>query len=528
MPVAAVNPIELRHLTLSMQIEPAPETAQLDDDEAELQIALQEERARFEKMTPLPTFLILSIGPLLMQVGSALHDSIDFLLISRAYGSYGVGVVGLASLIRYACEGISFFFAFAAIIKLPMLIGEGRQIEARQFIVDLYRVGFVLSILFAILIYFLSEPMLRYMGCPEAMLPDSMGFITPIAWSIPLYVLLQISMGVIQGEGRAVLCGLLQLSVFVFNVGVVSPILFFGIEVSLKYTGLPYVFSRGIPSIILVVLVFSGKFSLKPKLSLCKNAISKNVWHGLGLASSYLLFLAVNVFPPMFLVHYLLLAASNIGEFGVVNPAFNTLMKIQVFVFSWIEGFSQGFMAAGSYASGAAKIRRFIRLSFWGFIFCLGSQLIFMPLTLIDPWVPSRIWLSSPEEKAWSRKINGIPFYTQFLQAASEITNCICMSAGKGWAPLIPAIIKGVVEIGAVQGMYDREGGSTDPRGIVYVYNILDGVVLVVDIVFWIVLVRPYFKSELEKVGNEDSDDQKEKLENAAVLQENQEPPSGV
>jgi Na+-driven multidrug efflux pump len=497
--------------------------ADVEDDEAELLEELQKERARFEKMAPLPTFVILSIGPVLMQVGSALHDSIDFLLISRAYGSYGVGVVGLASLIRFVCEGISFYFAFAAIIKLPMLIGEGKQVEARQFIVDLYRVGIALSIPFAIVVYFLSEPMLKYMGCPEFMLPDSMKYITPIAWTIPLFVILQLSMGVIQGEGRAVLCGILQFSVVSFNCAVVSPIVFFWIKAPLSWSGFPYVLSHGLPGIVLMILIFTGRFSLKPKMRLWKNKLSSHVWHSLKLASSFLLFLVTNVFPPMFMVHYLLLAAHNTGEFDVVNPTFNTLMKIITFVFSWVEGFSQGFMAAGSYATGAANIRRFLRLALWGFIFCFVCQIIFMPVTLIDPWVPTSIWLSLPEEKEWSRKINGIPFYTQFLQSVSEITNCMCISSGNGWAPLVPAVVKGVVEIGAVLGLYNAEGGSSDPKRIVYVYNILDGVVFVLDIGFWALIIRPYIRRELENASDE-KELSGDKAESSRALPEPDEP----
>jgi Na+-driven multidrug efflux pump len=473
---------------------PTQLTPDLDEDDAELMRTLQEERERFEKMPPLPTFIVLSVGPILMQVGSALHDSIDFLLISRAYGSYGVGVVGLASLIRYACEGISFFFAFAAMIKLPMLIGEGKQVEARQFIVDLFRVGFALSIPLAVIVYFLCEPMLTYMGCPEFMLPDSMKYITPIAWCIPLFVILQISMGVIQGEGRAILCGILQISVVSFNCAVVSPITFFAIKAPLSWSGFPYVISHGLPGIILMILIFMGKFSPKPTLSQCLKGIHRNVWHSLKLASSFLLFLVTNVFPPMFMVHYLLLAAMNIGVFDIVNPVFNTLMKVQVFAFSWIEGFSQGFMAAGSYATGSSNIRRYVKLAFWGFVFCFISQLIFMPITLIDPWVPTSIWLSTEKEKEWARKMNGIPFYTKFLQAAAEVINCMCIAAGNGWAPLLPAIGKGVIQIGVSLALY---GDGDDPTKIVYAYPILDGCVLVMDILFCIFIIRPHIMKEL-------------------------------
>jgi Na+-driven multidrug efflux pump len=474
----------------------------LDEDEEDLRRSLQEERERFERMSPLPSFLVLSIGPLLMQVGAALHDSIDFIEISRAYGSYGVGVVGLASLIRYFCEGISFVFGFAAIIKLPMLIGEGKQLAARQFIVDLYRVGFAMSIAFAIIVYFISEPMLRYMNCPEFMLPDSMTYITPICWSIPLFVLLQVSLGVVQGEGRAVLCGIIQLSVIVFNIGIISPITFFGIEASLKYSGYPYMLSRGIPAIIMVVLIFTGRFSLKPKLSLFTSPISSHVWDSLKLASSFLLFLLINVFPAMFMVHYFLLAAMNIGEFAVINPVFNTFQKINTFVFSWVEGFSQGFMAAGSYATGSVNIHRFVKLAFWGFIFCFVSQLIFMPLTLIDPWVPTSIWLSGDQERVWARRINGVPFYTEFLQSVAEITNCMCISAGNGWAPLVPAVVKGAIEIGGVYGLYSHGDGETNPKRILHIYNILDCCVLVLDIMAWIFIILPYIKRQMSMVQN--------------------------
>jgi Na+-driven multidrug efflux pump len=446
-----------------------------------------------------------------MQVGSAFHDSVDFLIVSRAFGSYGVGVVGLASLIRFLCEGISFCFGFAAIAKIPMLIGENKQVEARQLIVDLYRVGIGLSIPIAIVVYFICEPMLRYMGCPEFMLHDSLTYITPIAWAIPLMVILQISMGVIQGEGRSILCGILQLAVLVFNCGVISPIILFGCKAGVTWSGVAYLLSRGIPGIILAVLIFCGVFSLKPRISMWKTPVHSNVWHALKLASSFLVFLITNVFPPMLMVHYLLKAAGNIGQLTDVNAAFNTVMKTSVLVGSWTEGFSQGFMAAGSYATGAADIRRFVRLAFWGLVFCFVSQVIFIPLMVIDPWVPTSIWLSTNEEKYWSRRLNGILFYSQWLQSASEVTNCVCISFGNGWAPLIPAVVKAVVEIVGVIGLYE-DGGTEDPRRIVYIYPIMDVCVFLVDLLFFFTLILPHIRKNWT-AEDEDKDSAKPSLD---------------
>lgn len=438
-----------------------------------------------------------------MQVGTALHDSVDLILISKAYGSYGVTVAGLASLLRFVCDGIALYFGFAATIKLPMLIGQNRQNDARQFIVDLFRVSLAMSIILTIVVYFIAEPMLKYMQCPETILPISMTYITPIIVTIPFLVMLQVSMGVIQGEGRSVLCGILQLAVFVLNCGVCSPIILFGAKAPIKWSGAPYTIAHVLPAIILFVLIHQGIFNMKPTWSMWRRPLGPEIWNSLKLASSFLVFLVANTFPPMLLVHYLLMAAGNIGQLPEVNAAFNVVMKTTVFVGSWTEGFSQGFMSAGSYATGTRDIMRFVKLAIWGFVFCLATQLFFMPITMIDPWLTAKLWLSSDLEKYWSREINIIPYYTMFLQAANEVTNCMCMSFGNGWAPLIPAVLKGVLEVASVIGLYYTGDGQTNPRRVVYVYQVMDIAVFLVDIVYLFTIIIPYVKKERAREANE-------------------------
>jgi Na+-driven multidrug efflux pump len=224
--------------------------------------------------------------------------------------------------------------------------------------------------------------------------------------------------------------------------------------------------------------------------------LGPHVWTGLKLASSFLVFLVTNSFPPMLMVHYLLLAAMNIDNFAPVNAAFNVVMKTTVFVGSWTEGFSQGFMASGSYATGAKDIMRFVKLAIWGFVFCFVTQVIFMPICIPDPWITGRIWLTTDDEKYWARQFNAIPFYTQFLQSASEVTNCVCMSFGNAWVPLVPAVVKGCLEIGTVIGLYRSADGNSNPKRIVYVYPVMDCAVFVIDLFFLFTIIIPYVKKE--------------------------------
>jgi Na+-driven multidrug efflux pump len=474
-----------------------------DEDDDQLLKALFEERERFSKLSPLPTFLILSVGPIMMQVGAALHDSVDLYMISQSFGSYGIGAAGLAALIRFMCEGVALYFGFAASIMIPWLIGESRQLAAKQIIVDLYRVALVLSIPLTIVIYFVTEPMLKYMGCPPTMLPDSMAYITPIIVTMPGFILLQLSVGIIQGEGRSIVCGLIQFGVFILNCAVLAPIVFYGAKAPLGWGGTPYMFAHVIPGIALFLVIMSGCFSVKPTWAMWRNPLQKEVWTALKLASSFIVFLVANVFPPMLTVHYLLLAASNIGDLLNVNSAFNVYMKVGVFVGSWTEGFSQGFMAAGAYATGAKDIMRFVRLALWGFIFCLVSQVIFLPLVVPDPWWVGSIWLSSDIEKSWARKLNAIPFYTQFLQASCEVTNCICMSFGNAWIPIVSGVFKGVANIVSVLCLYHTADGKTSPPRILHSYTTMNIAVFCLDLFFFFTVIIPHVRRQRDvmKVG---------------------------
>ncbi|OHT05897.1 hypothetical protein TRFO_26259 [Tritrichomonas foetus] len=469
-------------------------TLKMDESENDLLKALEEERKRFSSLKPLPTLLILSIGPLLTSVGTALHDSCDLLVISHAYGSYGVSVAGLSSLIRFFCVGVSLYFGYAATLKLSSLIGQNRQAEAKQVIADLFRFSILVSIPAAVVIYFITEPILIYMNCPPNIRKDSITYILPIIATLPTTVMLQLSMGVIQGEGRSLLCGLFQLGVFVLNCCVFAPIIEIAAKAPINWSGVPYTLAHGIPGIVLMVLIFQGKFSIKPTWSMWLRPFSREIWDALKVASSFIIFLIVNSFPPMLLMHYLLGSAASIGDLDVVNSSFNVLMKITAFVNAFTTGVSQGFMAAGSYSHGAREIHRFVKLAQWALLICLILQFIFIPIVVPKPWIVAKMWLNTPEEEYYSTKIDRIPFYTQFLNAVNEVTNCCCMSFGQGWAPYVPAILKGILTIVGTIAFYYT--GKTDPVRIVYVYNVCDIAIFLVDIIFFFTIIRPYVKKE--------------------------------
>ena len=470
---------------------------------------LEEERRKFSALKPLPTVLILSIGPLLTAVGQALHDSCDLLMISKAYGDYGITCTGLASLMRFFCVGVALFFGDAATLRLPYLIGQNRQEDAKKLVCDLFRVSLIVNVFFPFVAYFLTEPVLKYMNCPEYALKDAVGYILPICVTIPFTTLLHLSLGVLQGEGRSLLCGLIQLAVFVFNICILAPIILLGIKAPISWSGVPFSLAHGISGIIMTILIFSGKFSLKPTWSMWKEPLGKEVWQALKVASSIIISLMVGTWPPMLLTHYLYQVAFNINQFSDINNAFNTLMKIYPFVNSFTTGITQGFMTAASYSTGARQIDRFVSLAKWALLIALILQVIFIPIIVVEPWIVTRIWVSYSESgRYWANKLNGIPSYTQWVNAINEMVSCLLMSFGQGWVPYIPQVLKAIAMCVASYGLYERD--PYYPELQLYVYNICDAVLIVCDIVFFFAIIIPYVKKErkIQKEGFSEDDEE--------------------
>ena len=322
--------------------------------------------------------------------------------------------------------------------------------------------------------------------------------------------MLQLSIGVIQGEGRSLLCGILQLGVFVLNCCVFAPIIEIASKAPIKWSGVPYTLAHGIPGIVLMILIFEGVFNIKPSWSMWTRPFGGEILNAIKNASSFLIFLLANTFPPMLMMHYLLGAAASIGQLENVNNSFNVLMKIQAFVNSFSTGISQGFMTSGSFCHGAHQIDRWIKLLCWSLLISFILQIIFIPIIEPKPWIVARIWLNSKDEEFFANKIIRIPFYTNFLFCVNEITNICCMSVGRGWFPCIPAVVKGILTIVASIALYYT--GKNKPVRIVHVYNILDVATFLIDVVFVFVIIIPYIRKEKALSQNEGKNGMREEV----------------
>lgn len=446
------------------------------------------EEFRFSGHNPIITLLIQSVGPLIYYFGNAIHDAVDIFLISKALGERCLQIVGFSSVVRFLLRSFAVYFSICATAKVPALIGEHRKEEAAQVITDLFRLTLASMIVMPVIFYFVSKPLLEFMGCTEEIADDCLKYLIPIIIVSPFTGIFQICCGFLQGEGRSILDAFMHILTFVLNCGLFAPIFLFVLKVDINLAGLSFALSQIIPSIVLLCLIFSGKFNLKPSWKLWCNKFSKETYLSLKLGLPFVLNIIAGTFPPMYMMNLMMKAASEIGIAQNVANSFSVFLKIQPIVNSFSQGLSQGMMASCSFANGANNIRRMLVLFLWELLMSSFILLSLTPLMIIRPDYLASIWMSNKDDIELAKKMIRIPYYTNFLNGLNDAVTAWCQSSNFPWSATVPSLIRGSFYIIGGVILYSKD--KKDPVAIMFTYVINDLAVLLADLIISIYPMR--------------------------------------
>lgn len=491
------------------------ENSSIDDHKT---IVMTRQQERYEQNTPLVQLLRMSTGPLVYQVGVAIHDAVDMLLISKAFDDEVVQIIGFGSMIRYLCMSVAIFFSQACVGRQSGLIGESRFEEAARVVVDVYRIAFFSMIIVPIIFYFLTKPILTFMGCTPEMAERALPYLTPILCMMPFIALFQISCGIIQSEGRSMLSGLMQLLAFVLNCGFFSPILLFGLKVDFKFAGIGFALSQAIPGIILSSMMLSRKFDTQANWKMLVGKFSKETWEGIKLASPFIINVIAGTIPPVIMINFMMTEAYAEGIGAEVGAVYSVFLKIQPIVNSFSISFSDGMLSSGSYAHGALNHKRFSMLLMWDFILNMISQFIFLPLVCYRPDVVVKIWLSDPDSLKLSRKFVAIPFYSNWVNGVNESVTALLQCLRYSWTALIPSVGRGVYYI--IFAFVFRAIPHNGAIFMLYAYVATDACILLTDLAVSIIplkrvagFVKQEEEADVDRSGNNNNSSSNENEE---------------
>jgi Na+-driven multidrug efflux pump len=409
-----------------------------------------EEDIRFGSKPPFATLMTLALGPLLSRVSASFQDAIDLFIIKKGYGSKGSGVVSLSAMIRNMIIAFSMFMSAALTVQVSALAGQKRTSEAAQLVVDSIRISILIGILMPILTYFLRNYILQFLECPAEYYDDSSKYVLCGSTLSLFSSVFNVLCGVLLGLGRSTYTGVLQIIAIAFPLCIVNPILCFAVKVPLWSLGFSYVSGQVVLAIVLFVMFFMGKYSIKPTFGMFLKKPSEFLGETIGKSAQYVIFIFAGVIPPFFLLKFLINSAVDVGiPATTASQIFTTFIHPYNIIGTLGQGFMAGFPSSAAYAYNAKLYKRVFQLLFKSQIVPLSVMAVLIIIVLAIPAKIQSIWVEDESILQYSHNIRP-PFYTEIIYSVFEALNGLLIATGHSFLGALPNAVLFISRLGAV------------------------------------------------------------------------------
>ena len=457
-----------------------------------------EENERFNKHGPLLNLMILTVGPFLTTFGMSVMDSIDLIIISQRFkndpNSPAVSLIGMGTFIVQVCIFFGLFMSQALVVRVSGLIGEGRREAASQLTVDVCRVSLIASIFFALFLLFFARPLMLFAGCTEDLIENCYLLIISTIAGLPLYSFYHLLTGFLQGIGKPVLNGLVHLAANCLQTLVFTPLLQFVFKVDMTLSNIALPLSQSIFGLLLIILIFKGKFSLKPTWEMWFRPFSKEIKTAFLMALPFIPTFVFMLLPPTLILRFMTEAASKSTDANAqaVISAYTVCQKVLMIAQALPAALGVGFISAGTHSIASSNFKRFISTFVWVIVIALGFVCIYMPIIMVNPLLISKLFVSSEIELNICKSIIPIPFYTYPIAVLDVIFPQLYVAAGKPFLSTITLVLQ-CVSI-CVSAKIISVKFPDDPSKLMYAYNCCDLFTLVFNIISFIIVIVPIIR----------------------------------
>ena len=337
---------------------------QKEDDEKKI----QSENYRLAGRPPLKTLVILSIGPFISQLVSSMYGIVASMWVAKAEGDMGMAAVSLFTNLDNVGRAFGFFMNCSASQRISFLFGQKKKEETGQVICDLFRCCILSGMIVPALLLPVAKPLGKWFGADSETLQMGFDYLSILLGCSCISCFFLMFCGCLQAEGRTMIVSIAQISSFVMNMALFCPLFLLVFKLGTKGAALATVFSEGIPSIILFILYFCGKFSSKPKLSGLFKKFSPHTWKALGVGVSQLAANCSRSIPSILQRKFMGLITQNTDgmSFNDAMAGFNAVIRIAGLTDSFRMAISMALLPTASYSIAAELYDRFLYLGIHG------------------------------------------------------------------------------------------------------------------------------------------------------------------
>lgn len=457
----------------------------LDDQESTSseEATISKEDDLFMKHTPIKTLLIMAIGPVLNTVGSATTEIIDLALINKRFADMTENspaqVFGFLSSVMLFMNFFGSYFGSALSIYVPSLIGAGKKETVPQVFADIIRFGILAMFIVPFGLYFATNPIAKFMGCPNDLLDDCLQTFLPILFGGMFVVICHASGGVFQGYGKSLISGIFTVITALTQSGLLTPIFLFVFKVGPRMVKLSQVFAQMLTGFVYLILLFRGSLGIKMEWRALFRKPAKETGSALLLALPMLLGMIIMlILPPTLLLYFMTKLVDAAEDKKAISAAIAVFTRIQSFALAVPNALSSSFLSTGSHANGAKEYRRFLIYFFTTLGFAMSISVVMCPIMITNPKMIAKGFLSNDLEIHYAEKILRIPFYTQLLNAIDNTIGVMLITLqNKVLAALFPLMNMLFLVVGPIVLSINSKG---HPERIMNLYNISDVVDFVI------------------------------------------------
>ncbi|EAY04629.1 hypothetical protein TVAG_473160 [Trichomonas vaginalis G3] len=401
----------------------------------------KEEDKLLGSSTPFATTFKLNIPGFFFSIASAFQDAIDLYFIKGGFGTDGVTIVSIASIIRQLVVGYSYFHMQGTCSKFSEMIATKSYREACKLYVEMIRMSIILGVFATICLTFSVPYILPLMGIPENLVASARNYLMPIA-CIPFFSLnLTISASIVLACGRANWYSFINISALVISLGA-DPLFIYVFKAPIDFMGIAFILGPVSLSILLLILFSMNRFCISPNWKEIITKPSSQFWNLIYLSIPSTLSITLSSITPVVFSIFLKKSSEEIGYSTEICTVYSTTMKVYSMLIIAIQGGTSGIAPSVSYALHKGESKRLYRLFEFGHLIPMFTVFVISPIMIINPEIIIKIWIKDENMLSFVNKISPIPFYTSFIEPFVQIVAPLVIVFGHYGLATIAPIVK--------------------------------------------------------------------------------------
>lgn len=438
----------------------------------------------FETVGELKSLILLSLGPFVAQLSQGFYGLVNTIWVARALGNDGVAAIGASAVVEFVPFAVSAFLSTCMSAQVSYLFGKGSKGECTQLYIDFLRIAIIIGLILPIILLPIAQPLIKWFGASHDIARMGFEYMIPLSAGSSFTFVFFMNCGLLQAEGHTFLYAFAQMGAFALYM-LLNPLFLLYFKLPIWGTSLASVISNSIPGVVLTILVFRGKFELKPKLNMIIKGFTHETLEGIKSGISTL-FEEISLNLPLILMQkYISISANAVGEYTSVMAVWSIIADIEELCTCLCSAVMIGLLPAASYSYGAKNYSRILKLMLHALWMMTIWSTIFSLILIFLPGQVASIWSNDPEFIKWAKKMIHVYALANSLNSADFVFPTVLIAMKRVTAATVLSFLTCLLPI-PIFATILYFTNKNDPVRIMYTFPLDDVFSIIVSLFFMI------------------------------------------